>query len=87
MKRYYVLTTEIDYYVGYEDVDDGKYEYSDDELNRRIALVKSTLPQQLELEITCEPEDLDDQVADAISNETNWLINCCNYKILSEVQL
>ena len=41
----------------------------------------------MNLDITCEPEDLDYMVGDAISNETNWLINGAEYQILEQKSL
>ena len=88
MTRYYIKTKNIDYYVGYEDVVDNDEEYvSDEELNKRVALVKRTLPQELEFDVTCEKEDLDDQIADTISNITCWLINGCDYDVIKEIEL
>ena len=42
------------------------------------------LPQELDLEIACEPEDLEDQIADAISEETGWLNSSFTYEIVRE---
>ena len=46
--------------------------------------VKMSLPQTLILEIECEPEDLEDCITDAISDETGWLVEYFSYEILEE---
>jgi len=84
----------IDYDVTYGDVFDqvaAKYpevpedtDEFDDLVDEEIAKIKASLPQELTLEIECERDDLDDYVADTISNETDWLINGCDYDIIEE---
>lgn len=49
----------------------------------KIEEIKKSLPQELDLEITCYKEDLEDYVADAISQETDWLINGAEFDIKS----
>ena len=79
-----VRTTDVDYFVSDEDViytmpmDDP----DDEDIEDAIDAVKASLPQVLELEIECEPEDLDELVGDAISSKTGWLINGFNYEII-----
>ena len=83
-----VKVDSVDYCIEYGDIasqyknennlEEGSDEY-DDAIYKEIERVKASLPQTLELEVECELEDLDDVVADAISNETNWLINGCTY--------
>jgi len=80
---YTVKVVSIDYAIDSYDVDELD-EMSDEEVEAEIARVKASLPQELELEIECEPDDLDDYVADAISDETGWLINDCEYEIVSK---
>ena len=82
---YRVKTTYIDYCVEPEDLDylwPECQDWEDEDFDRKIAEIKSELPQELELEIECDKEDLDDMVCDAISEETGWLINSFDYKIL-----
>ena len=83
MKEYEIKVTSVDYCVSWEDVDDGG-EHSDEWYERKTHKVKSKLPQELELEICCEPENLEDQIADAISEETGWLNNSFTYDVVSE---
>ena len=90
MKRYKVKTTEIDHYVGLEDVESiyGEIDnFSDEDIEKLRTEVKSKLPQVLELEIECEPEDLGDMVCDAVSEETGWLNNLVRFEILKEINL
>jgi hypothetical protein len=93
MKYYRVKTTSIDYCVEEEDVcekicEDASIEEDSEEfydaIHAEIKRVKDGLPQKLELEIECDPEDLDDMVCDAISEETGWLVNGFAYDILEE---
>ena len=80
---YTVKVISIDYAIDSYDVDEFDT-MSDEEVEAEIAKVKASLPQELELEIECEPDDLDDYVADAISDETGWLVNDCEYEIVSK---
>ena len=84
---YKIKVTSVDYCVEEEDLDlqdYGEDAEDPDIIAHEIAKVKSLLPQTLELEIECEPEDLDDQIADAISEETGWLNNSFTYDIVSD---
>jgi hypothetical protein len=93
-KHYKVRTTYIDYYITKEDIDlpdpfesYGRMdieEYSEEEIEDMIEETRSGLPQELELEITCEPEDLEDMIVDAISEEVGWLVNYFEYVIIEE---
>jgi hypothetical protein len=96
-KHYKVRTTYIDYYVTKEDVEETvlddldeleRESMSEDELDeiieQAIETTRSGLPQELELEITCEPEDLEDMIVDAISEEVGWLVNYFEYVIIEE---
>jgi hypothetical protein len=94
MKEYQIKVTSVDYDVTYEDInfdpfdtvfnDDAEMDEAERKADEEIAKIKSELPQELDLEITCEPEDLEDEIADAISNETNWLVNSFTYDVVSE---
>lgn len=88
MKKYKVKTTYIDHYVGLEDIEEIYGEsvenLDDNDIEKLRNEIKSRLPQVLELEIECEPEDLSDMVCDAVSNETFWLNNEVRYDIISE---
>lgn len=80
---YTVKVVSVDYAVESYDVDEFDT-MSDEEIEAEIARVKASLPQELELEIECEPDDLNDYVADAITDETGWCINDCEYEIVSK---
>ena len=90
---YKIKVTSVDYCVEEEDVcekvcEDVTIEEDSEEfydaIHEEIGRVKTSLPQTLDLEIECEPEDLDSQIADAISEETGWLNNCFTYDILED---
>ena len=89
--NYKVKVTEVNYCVTYEDVcwqfdNDASIEEDSDEyydaIRKEIEKIEASLPQTLELEVECEPEDLDDVVCDAISEETGWLINSFKYDVV-----
>lgn len=94
LKEYEIKVTSVDYSITYEDLNFDPFDSvfnSDDDMDEaerqadeEIAKIKAELPQELELEITCEPEDLEDEIADAISDETGWLNNSFTYEIISE---
>jgi hypothetical protein len=82
---YQIKTTSIDYCVEAEDLwflDDVE-DLTDEDFDREIERIKNELPQEVELEITCEPEDLEDEIADAIAEEIGWLVNNFGYDIIS----
>jgi hypothetical protein len=97
LKEYQIKVTSVDYYVTYEDIefdpydtafeDDTTIEANEKKADQMIDDIKASLPQELELEITCDPEDLEDQIADAISDETGWLNNSFTYEIVSETEV
>ena len=91
MKTYKIKVVAIDYCVEEEDVcwqfdnnteieEDSKEYY--DAIHNEIEKIKHNLPQTMELEIECEPEDLDDMVCDMVSEETGWLNNSVDYEII-----
>jgi len=93
MSYFKVKTTSIDYCIKEEDVcekicEDASIEEDSEEfydaIHAEIKRVKDGLPQHLELEIECDPEDLDDMVCDAISEETGWPVNGFAYDILEQ---
>lgn len=88
---YTVKVTSVDYCVEPEDVCwqfDNQADLEEDSeeyyeaIHAKIKRIKDSLPQELELEVECDREDLDDMVCDAITEETGWLINSFDYKIL-----
>lgn len=85
-KLYKIKTNQIEYCVEGDDLwflDDAE-DLTDEGFDREIKRIKSELPQELELEITCEPEDLEDCIADVISEEVGWLVESFSYEILVE---
>jgi hypothetical protein len=91
--RYLVKTLQIGYCVEQEDVcwqfdnqadlEEDSEEYYD-AINAEVERIKNSLPQVLELVVECDPEDLDDMVSGAISEETGWLINWADYQVIKQ---
>ena len=81
LKEYDVKVTSIDYSVTEEDLIDDIID-EEDYINK-IKEIKSELPQTMYLTVTCEPEELEDEIADFISAETGWLTNSFTYVIAS----
>ena len=77
-KTFKVRVYDIDYCL--EDEEDSEEYY--EAINKRIAQIKSELPQDMIFTIECEKEDLEDMACDAISEETGWLVNSFSYDIL-----
>ena len=80
---------DIDYYVGWEDVENNcevPTDLDDDDLDEwydlKVEEIKATLPKEVIIEIECDEEDLEDVAVDALSEETGWLINSYDYEIL-----
>lgn len=80
---YTIRAYNIDYYVGAEDIDEG-YDIPDEEIEMRIEQIKSQLESELILEVEATEEDLEWVIADAISEETGWLIEGFSYEVLSK---
>ena len=85
LKKYKVKVNSVDYCVTEEDVID--YVSDDEDIADKIKEIKSGLPQIMYLTITCEKEDLEDEIAEAISAETGWLNNSFTYHIISETEI
>ena len=85
LKEYDIKVTSVDYSVTEEDLIDDVID-EEDYINK-IKEIKSELPQVMYLTITCEPEDLEDEIAEAISAETGWLNNSFTYHIISETEI
>ena len=81
LKEYDIKVTSIDYSVTEEDLIDDIID-EEDYVNK-IKEIKSELPQTMYLTVTCEPEELEDEIADFISAETGWLTNSFTYVIAS----
>jgi hypothetical protein len=93
MKVYKVKVTSIDYCIEEEDVmedicEDASIEEDSEEfynaIHAKIEEIRNSLPQTMELEIECEPDELDYLVCEAVSEETGWLNYSVTYKILEE---
>ena len=89
LKEYKVKVNSVDYCVTEEDVIDYVSDDEDEDIDDKIKEVKSDLPQELVLVVTCNcaPEYVEDEIADAISEETGWLINSFTYNIISETEI
>ena len=89
LKEYKVKVNSVDYCVTEEDVIDYVSDDEDEDIEDKIKEIKSGLPQELVLVITCDcaPEYVEDEIADAISEETGWLINSFTYNIISETEI
>ena len=83
LKEYDIKVTSIDYShsVTEQDLIDGIIDEED--CINKIKKIKSDLPQTMYLTVTCEPEELEDKIADFISVETGWLTNSFTYVIAS----
>ena len=87
LKEYKVKVNSVDYCVTEEDAID--YVSDDEDIADKIKEIKSGLPQELALVITCDcaPEYVEDEIADTISEKTGWLINSFTYDIISETEI
>lgn len=85
MIQFKIKAFDIEYSITAEDlfIPDGlTYEEEEVWIEKTIKQIRAELPKQLELEIECEEEDLEDELVDAISEETGWLIEGCNYDVI-----
>ena len=87
LKEYRVKVNSVDYYVAEEDVID--YVSDNENVADKIKEIKSDLPQELVLVVTCDcaPEYVEDEIAEAISEETGWLTNSFTYDIISGTEI
>lgn len=87
--------TNISYYIGHEDVSDDLDEEdfalrSDyiEECDNRIAEIEESLPAEMIVEVPDDPDiDLDDEIMDAISDKTGWLVNGFDYEEVAEDEM
>lgn len=81
--KYKVRTTNIDYYIGWEDLEMMLFDVenmTNEQINKEIDKINKELPKHLEFELECDSkEDLDDLLVDAISEQTGWLISSVSY--------
>lgn len=89
LKEYKVKVNSVDYCVTEEDVIDYVSDDEDEDIDDKIKEIKSDLPQELVLVVTCNCalEYVEDEIAEAISEETGWLINSFTYDIISETEI
>ena len=84
-KKYKIITTSIDYDVEEQDLNEvwlEEIKWEQELIDKKIEEIKSKLPQQIYFEVECELEDLEDVICDNISDETGWLVNSFDYKII-----
>lgn len=81
--KYKVRTTNIDYYIGWEDLETMGFDVenmTDERIGKEIERINNDLPKHLKFEFECDSkEDLDDLLVDAISEQTGWLISSVDY--------
>lgn len=76
-----VKVTDIEYDIAKEDFD---RELTDKEFEKERRELIKTLPQSLTLTFTCDDdEDIEDTIADKISDETGWLVDTFKYDVIS----
>lgn len=81
---YLVKVTDIDYDVSEGDLGlSANDDLSDEAIDEKIKALKETLPQELTVEVTCNPDEIEDYIADEILDITNFGVNSVkDYKIL-----
>ena len=82
MEIYNIKVTSVDYSVTEQDID-SSYDLdskTQEEIDDIIQGIKNSLPQTMMLSVECEKEDLEDQIANLISEKTGWLINSFTYE-------
>ena len=84
--------TNIRYYIGHEDVAD-EFDEEDfalrsdyiEECDNRIAEIEENLPTEMIVELPDDPDiDLDDEITEAISDKTGWLVSGYDYEEVEE---
>lgn len=87
--------TNIHYYISHEDVAD-EFDEEDfalrsdyiEECDNRIAEIEESLPAEMIVEVPDDPDaDLDDEIMDAISDKTGWLVNGFDYEEVAEDEM
>lgn len=78
IERFNVHTTKIDYAIEWEDLPECETE---EEFEKEKAKILKSLPQELDLEVECDKEELEDTVIDMITERTNWLICGAEYTV------
>lgn len=84
-KTYKIRVYDIDYCVEAQDLDylwPENQDWDEEDYDKKIAQIKKELPQDLLFSITCGKDEIEDNICDAIGNETGWLVNGFSYDIL-----
>ena len=90
-EEYTVKVTNIDYCIEEEDVcdeiaDDVSIEEDSEEyyeaIQNKIKEIKADLPQTFTFTFECTEDELDDLIAEEISDETGWLVNSFEKEIV-----
>lgn len=83
--KFTVHCFDIDYDVEEEDVDHMLgMNPTDEEVEEAIKSVKATLDKEVDVVVECEEDDLEDYIADALSEKTGWLTNYFDYKVIKK---
>ena len=86
-KLYKVRVSNIQYDIDDETIMDYLNTENDDLIEKERKRIRKHLPNWFDLQIECEPCELDDYVIDEVTNRTGWLNYGCNYRILKETRL
>ena len=86
---YEIKVENIEYDLSAEDIiyeleKEGIEDPSPDEIENKLAELEQTLPTSFKLSFTCDPEYLEDYIADEISDETGMLVKDFTYTILNK---
>ena len=76
-----IETTKINYLI---DEDDVLHLVKDrEEAKRKVEELKKSLPQHIKLNVICDPDDLYDEVEDALSYKVKWPFEDFEYEIIN----
>lgn len=86
---YEIQVNDIEYDLSAEDIiyeleKEGIEDPSPDEIENKLVEIEQTLPTSIKLSFTCDPEYLEDYIADEISDETGMLVKDFTYTILNK---
>lgn len=85
--KYTVEVSNIDYDVEEDDVElDITDDLTDEAIEAKIEAIKKTLPQEVKVEVECDPADLEDSIAEAIASKTGWLVNSIGDYRVTEIK-
>ncbi len=85
--EYVVRAHDIEYDINAEDMlldydNDELDEMTEDEIEDALQEFKASLPKELVLTVFCAPDDLDESVVEAISDEVGYLVDSFDYDII-----